>query len=278
MGFALLLSSLICRWNGRAVTLGVMSLCAVYLAVDVSRNGFWRNDMVFFTRMTEDAPGKYLGYNNLGMRYYRQGNVEPALRYLIAADSKPDIPFTFLMADAYIFWKENLRDRAEKSLLRALDLEPGNPEPYLDLMVMYEQNGNKALAQAYRAKAKELVSDIDKALTDRAVLLCSSAETSLSRHLYINAEFFLWQALQIKPEFIPALIDMGRLKAEQGNFADAQQFLNRALAIDPLNAPAHYNLSTVYSMEGRIADAQQEMIRYREAEAHEKQKGQAAPR
>jgi Tfp pilus assembly protein PilF len=71
---------------------------------------------------------------------------------------------------------------------------------------------------------------------------------------------------------------MGRLKAEQGNFADAQQFLNRALAIDPLNAPAHYNLSTVYSMEGRIADAQQEMIRYREAEAHEKQKGQAAPR
>ena len=272
MGFALVLSSLICRWNGRAATVGVLALCTVYVCVDVRRNGFWTDDSEFFNRMTLDAPGTYLGYNNLGMRNYRTGNVAAALQYLTAADSKPDIPIKYLLADAYIFWKENLRSKAVKSLLRAIDLEPGNSEPYLMLMIIYEQDGNKALAETYRAKAKELVNNIDAALNDRAILLCSSAETALSKSQYINAEFFLWQALQFKPGFIPALIDMGHLKAEQGNYANAQQYLIKALAIDPMNAAAHFNLSTVYKMQGNFTDAQQEMIRYREAEFRAKQK------
>ena len=50
----------------------------------------------------------------------------------------------------YIFWKENRLDNAEKALLRVVELNPSNPEPYLLLMMIYEQKGDAGAAQRYR--------------------------------------------------------------------------------------------------------------------------------
>ena len=267
MGFSLFLAALICKMDGRVVTAGFAILCVIYSVIDVKRNTIWRDEVSFFTGMTQDAPENFVGFKNLGTWYYRKREIAPALRYLEVADSKPDIPYKFLTGDAYIFWKENMPDQAEKALLRALDLEPGNPEPYLILMMIHEQQGEASLARTYRGKAKELVHNIDEVLVARTVELCRTGETYVSRRLYADAEVYIWQALRINPGYVPALIDMGRLGAETGNYAKAIQFLNRALVLEPMNAPAHYNLSMVYRMQGRSAEAQAEMIRFEEAEA-----------
>lgn len=272
MGFALGLAAVIDRVNGRRAVAAVVAICAVYAFIDVTRTTAWKNEIEFFTRMTKDAPDTFVGFKNLGLAYYKKGEIAPAVRNLAVADSKPDISYKFLAGDSYIFWKENMPEQAEKALLKAHDLEPGNPEPYLVLMLMHEQNGNGAQARLYRNKVKELGLEIDGILTARTIELCRAGETYLSRRRYVDAEILFWQALRIDPAYVPALIDMGSVRAEQGNLEAAVQYYNKALAIDPLNAAAHGNLSTLYKMQGRDAEARNEMVTFNEAEAMAAQK------
>ena len=266
MGFALFLASLLCRLNGRAVTIGIVALCTLYASIDFSRNGIWKNDIDFFTRMTKDEPQKFTGFKNLGMEYYRKGQIAPALQNLAAADSKLDITEKYLIGDAYIFWKENLPDKAERALLKARELAPLSPEPNLVLMMINDQYGNKILAQSYRDKLTETGNRIDEILADRTVELCRAAETYMSRRQYADAEIYLWQALKINPGYVPALIDMGSLKAEQRDSVNAIEYFSKALSREPMNASAHYNLSMVYKIQGRLAEARQEMNKFQEAE------------
>jgi len=272
MGFALCLATVVCKGSARAVTTVVVVLCVLYSLIDFSRNGIWQNEIVFFTRMTHDAPEKFAGYQNLGRCYYKKGDVAHAVHYLAISSSKPDIFVKYLLGNAYIFWKENVPDKAEKTLNRVLELEPANPDPYLLLILMHEREGNTALAQSYREKAHKFYPKIEELIPNRIVELCQVGEQFMAKQQYTEAEVYLWQALKINPEYVPALIDMGSLSAEQGKYADAIQYLNKVLAIDPLNASAHFNLAMVYKMQGRVADAQQEMIKFKEAEAAAKQK------
>jgi len=273
MGFALFLATFICKLNGRIMTVAVVMLCTLYAVIDFRHNSFWKNDIEFFNRMTKDAPQRFVGFRNLGLAYYRQGDIPRAVQALELADAKADISVKYLVGDAYIFWKENRLDKAEKPLLRVMEVNPSNPEPYLLLMMICEQKGDRGAAQFYRGRLQSLAGDIDEITANRTFELCRTAEAFISKRQYTDAEIYLWQALQFNPEFIPALIDMASSRAEQGKSAEAVVYLHKALAIDPLNASAHYNLSALYKMQGRFAEAQAEMTRFREAEAVSKKKG-----
>lgn len=251
MGFALCLATIINRWNGRAVTAGVVALCAVYASVSCTRSGIWKNETEFFSRMTLDAPEKFDGFQNLGMLYYKNGDTNRALPYLAAASSKADIPAMFLIGSASVFWKEGMPDRAEKLLLRAMELPPADPEPYLMLITLYERSGNESAARLYRDKAERLFHGVDEMLRKRAAMLCREGETYMARRQYVPAENVLWQALMIDADYLPALVNMGSVSAEQGRLADALHYLSKAVALDPSNATARYNLAMVYRMQGR---------------------------
>lgn len=273
MGWALLLATTICRLNGRVMTVAVVSLCVLYAAIDIRNTAAWKNDVTFFARMTEDAPERFVGFKNLGMAYYRNGEVARALEALEAGNAKTDIPVKYLIGDAYIFWKENRIDMAERSLLRVMSMNPSNPEPYLLRMLIYEQKGDHAAAQANRNKLQSMVGSIDNIITNRSLELCRTGETYLSKGQIVDAEIYLWQALQINPGYVPALIDMGSLRAGQGNLADAISYFSKVLALEPDNASAHYNLALVYQMQGKGTQAEQSLNKFREAEARAKHKG-----
>lgn len=272
MGFALFLATVICKLDGRVTTVAVVTLCAVYAVMDFRNNRVWENDVTFFSRMTKDAPYSFVGFKNLGMAYYKKGEIARAVESLEAGDSKADIPVNYLIGDAYVFWKENRLDKAEKSLLRVLDVNPSNPEPYLLLMMIHEQKGDSGTAQDYRNKLQNMVGSLDEIIADRTFETCRTGETYMAKGRYTDAEIYLWQALRINPGYIPALIDMGSLMAGQGKLADAITYFNKALALDPLNAAARYNLAMVYQMQGRMDEAQAEMLKFRETENMEKHK------
>jgi len=273
MGFALCLASIVDRLNGRSMIAGVVAIGVLYSAIDFSRNSIWKDDIAFFTRMTKDSPGSFVGFKNLGLSYYKTGNIPLALEILEAADSKPDIPVKYLIADASLFWKENRLEQAEKTLLRVRDENPLNPEPYLLLLMICEQKGNTEQAEAYREKIIKMGLDIEQIVRDRTFALCRAGETLMSQRQFVIAEIYLWQALRINPAFIPALVDMGSIRAGQGNSAEAIRYLSKALVLDPLNASAHYNLSELYKMRGQLAESEVEMARFRDAESGAKKKG-----
>lgn len=253
MGFAIFLASILCKADWRVGAPAVILLCSAYAFVDYTNNGFWKNDIAFFTRMTLDAPESFIGFKNVGMSYYKTGDTDRAVRSLEIADSKSDIRPRYLIGNAYIYWKENLPDKATKALNRVIDENPSNPEPYLLLMIINEQYGDSVSARSYRDKLLDLLpgQKIEDIIANRAIDLCRLGEQFLARKHYAEAETYLWQALRIVPDHVPALIDMGSLRSEQGNPADAIQYLSKALALEPSNATARYNLAMVHKMRGK---------------------------
>jgi tetratricopeptide (TPR) repeat protein len=274
MGFALCLATVISRGNSRVVAVVTAVVLVSYGIIDFKRNATWKDEVSLFSAMTQDTPGKFIGFRNLAMHYYRKGDITPALANLEAADGKPDITVNYLVGDAYVFWKEHLLDQAEKNLLRAETLAGGaNSELNLLLMLICEEKGDPVAAGQYRDKLRVVVGDIGKTIENRTIDLCRFGEKYIVKRQFTRAEIYLWQALRLNPQFVPALIDMGNLRSEQGNSVGAIQYFSKAIALEPLNASAHYNLAILYKMQGRTAEAQEEMVRFRAAEAVSRQKG-----
>ena len=55
-----------------------------------------------------------------------------------------------------------------------------------------------------------------------------------------QAESLLQKALSLAPDFLAAILDLGRLRKEQDRYAEALECFDRAIALDATNAQAHY--------------------------------------
>jgi len=275
MGFALALAFIINKVRKEAAIATVLIICGVYALVDIRRNNYWKDDHAFFRQMIKDSPDMALGYNDLGVYYFRKGDLANAEKYLTIASTKKDITARLLGADAGIFWQVDRIDIAEKLLLRQLELEPVNPQPYIMLKMIYLKQGNKALAESYGAKASALFPGIEEAMKQRVIGLCRRAEKFIARRSFERAEKLLQEALIINPDFVPALVGLGGVNAEKGDLAKAVKFLTRATSLEPFNVSAHAYLSRVYQLQGRAAEAAQEQKKARDAEEHSMQKMQS---
>jgi tetratricopeptide (TPR) repeat protein len=70
------------------------------------------------------------------------------------------------------------------------------------------------------------------------------------------------RAIQLKPDFAPALSSRGALRYRDGKPGEALPDLERAVRIDPANAIAQYRLGQVYQALDRLKDA---LVHYRRA-------------
>ncbi|RII25031.1 MAG: hypothetical protein CXR31_15385 [Geobacter sp.] len=251
MGFALGMATLICKADRRVATAVTIILCTGYALADVRQNNVWKDDETLFTRMANDAPEMFIGYRNLGLYYYNRGDMAHAERYLAIACSKPDIPPLFLTGAASIFVEANMLDKAEELLLNSLKQDSANPEPYVLLKMIYEQKGNKQLADSYLSKAREVIPAFEVEVARMAEVFCREGEKFIAEHNYISAKNIVWRALLAKPDFVPALTDMGRLGYEQDDFATATRYLENALALDPSNSAAKSTLSLVHQKQAK---------------------------
>lgn len=68
-------------------------------------------------------------------------------------------------------------------------------------------------------------------------------------------------ALQEKPRFAPALVNLGNLLLEDGELQAAVAQYESAIRSDDRYAPAHHNLAVGYKRLGRTADSVRELRR-----------------
>lgn len=272
MGFALALAFVINKIQRKAAIALVLIICCTYALVDIRRNNYWKDDHAFYSQMIKDSPDMALGYNDLGVYYFRKGDLANAEKYLTIAATKKDITARLLGANAGIFWQMDKLDMTEKLLLRQVQLEPANPQPYIMLKMIYLKQGNKVLAESYGAKAAVLFPGIEEAMQQRVIGVCRRAEKFIAMRSFERAEQLLQEALIINPDFVAALVGLGRVSAEKNDLTKAAKYLSRATSLEPLNALAYYDLSRVYQMQGRAAEAEQELKKARDAEQLSTQK------
>ena len=133
-----------------------------------------------------------------------------------------------------------------------------------DLYTPYEL----ALRDIARRRYDEALARLDALLAesaaggqDRAVLQNKRgvALVNLSRTDEARAAFET--AVEIRPQFAPALVNLGNLQLEAGNVEDAIRYYERAVRSDEDYAPAHHNLGIAYKRLGRTADFVRELRR-----------------
>jgi len=268
MGFSLALAYVICRGNKRVVVIATVLLSVLYAAIDLQRNAIWKNMPALYTQMTIDAPDRSIGYTNLGMYYYEKGDLAKAEGYLEESCSKKGI----VIRDAYqylsaVYWEGNKFDKALAVLNKLMTIEPGNPQPYIMASKIYGNMGDKAMAQKYYEKVTAMFPQIEEMMDGRVNSLCREGEKLMAEGRNAEAERKFKEALMMKSDSVPALIDMGSVAAEKGNLAGAVEYFSKAIALGPLNPQAHYNLSMAYELMGRQAEAAIEMKRYKELDA-----------
>ena len=69
---------------------------------------------------------------------------------------------------------------------------------------------------------------------------------------------YLWQTVDIDPEFAAAHRNLGALYLQRGEHSLAEEALLQALKLEPDVAIAHYNLGVLYMRTGRRELAQTE--------------------
>ena len=258
-GFSLALAYCICLAKKQFVIPIVVVVCLVFVTLDISRNSLWKDEISLFTQMVQDAPDRCVGFQNLGVAYYLKQDYVNADKFLTLAYSKKGLSGTMLVGSSSMFLEMNKTEKAITALNIKIKYEPNNPQPYIMLSKIYENMGGSTMAASYKDKAVALYPGILQMMKQRTLDACRQGEKLMSENNRAKAELLFKEALTIDPFFVPALIDMGNLVAENGDMVKSQRYFSRAVALDQLNPAAHYNLSLVYESLGNMADAQAEM-------------------
>ena len=262
--FSLVLAWLLHRFGRQPTPWILAMLILAYGAITVQRSSIWRSDVALYSRMISDAPARGTGYQNLGMYYYNSGDEIRALQYLNEYYLRQDYNPEALFALAAISFETGNHAKAAAVLEKLDNLYPGNPQTHIILARIHEAAGDPGGAQAEFAKARTIFPDIDRLLAERAGLLCREGEQLLASTNHQKAEQKFKSALLLKPDFVPALLDLGIARASQGAQAEALTYFHQAVKLSPKNPAAHFNAALVYRDMGKVALAEREMTIFRQ--------------
>ncbi len=105
---------------------------------------------------------------------------------------------------------------------------------------------------------KELEAALAKHPGDtRLMFMLGAMNRRLAR--YDAAEGYLKSAIQLDPKNIPALVEMGNLNFNRGEFRDAEIMYKNALGLAPSSFEGHYNLGAAYLEQFRTAESNAEL-------------------
>ena len=192
----------------------------------------------------------------------RPDEAETVLRAVIALAptfAKPHEDLGFLLV------KANRPAEALPLLERATRLDPSLEQAWFTLARVYAQLGRGKDADAAFEKCFELSPErrlMALAAEHQKAGRIEEAERTYRRVLHDNprnvdalrllaliaaganrgddAEAMLLQALEIAPDYLQAILDLGRLRKEDDRFAEALECFDRALALEPRSPQAHY--------------------------------------
>jgi len=229
IGFCLLLGIIakqIPIWRRQTIILLSGFLVASSLAI-VSINRTWKDELVFYERMTTYAPDYYLGHYNLGNTYFRLGENELAQKeYERAIDLNPYYSSSYVNLGG-VYNTERRFDEAIGVFRKALTMRPDDEEI----------KANIAIAQANKQKFGGEVSVQDIESTE-------------------DMEEQLKQAVKNNPDNPTIINNLGVFYAKSGRIDDALEYFRRAVDLKPGDLNIYINLGNAYASKGQLAEAE----------------------
>jgi type IV pilus biogenesis/stability protein PilW len=181
---------------------------------------------------------------DLGVENMTQGQTALALRNFLAAEqlAPKDGRIQIALAEAYR-QSGRLAD-AEQHLRRALEIDPNDQAAGLNLSALLIQEGKFEEAASLAGK---LADDPTFPAPWRALTNAGWAEIQLGR--FDEARQHLNAAVEFKPNYWSALLDLGILEERQGHAEKALVAFQKLLDLGPtpsMAAEAHFRMGEIY--------------------------------
>lgn len=156
---------------------------------------------------------------------------------------------------AEIFEVENRYSDAVNEYEKAIGENATAPELHYQLgrAILLSSHSPEALAQAKQAFLKELEVSPEDAVCQFQLGQIATAEGNQT-----EAQSRFEKAVALTPDFVDALVALGKIDSQQKQYARAIPLLQRAVEKEPTNERAHYALLTAYRNAGQMDKAKEE--------------------
>lgn len=212
----------------------------------------WKDTETLFTHVIAVYPeAAASAYNNLANAYRRQGRLDEAVSEFEKALGVRDHARIRSNLGATLVKLGRMKE-AEDQFHKAMQLDPGDAEPWFGLGILYATLGetNKALT-AYE-RAIDLNPKYVAAYTNRGSYLLEIGRVS-------DAKADFEKAIAIDNYFAQAHQNLGVLELQQGDNDAALKELQIAADLQPRLLDAHVNLAVVYAKLAHLPEARREL-------------------
>ena len=208
----------------------------------------------------QSDPQNEEGYYRLGLAYFYRGRVEEALEQFRALiEVAPENALGHLQL-AMVLHQMTRREEAVEAYQAALRLFPENAAALVQLGNLYLQMDKPDAALACFQKAS--AAQPNYAPAHNAV----GEYFAYKRQAFATAKQHFLQALNLEPDHVPALNNLGVAAMAASDYAEAIKFFTAVLARDSKFVPAYGNLAFIYSLQGRNGEAKKYLNRALEVE------------
>ena len=161
-----------------------------------------------------------------GLAYLELGKTDLALEMLEKSiDTDPD-NYQAVGALAALYESVGMYEKAEENYKDALDLRPEKAAPENNYGRFLCLHGDHEKGQAYLQSAADRPMNTRKWVALTNLGICQNKQGQMD-----EAESNLRKALEIQPEFAPALLEMAKITYKKHKYMSAQAFLQRYLAV-----------------------------------------------
>lgn len=193
---------------------------------------------------------------------------EPAIAIFQEATAKyPKSPRLFIGLGLALYSRGKYDD-AVQALLKAADLNPGDPRAYVFLSKAYDSSPQQADAviETFRRYSALQPNDA-RAQYYLAISLWKGNRAEGSTHDLHEVESLLLKSIAQDGTIPESHVQLGDLYSGQHEYEKAIPEYQRALALNPNLSDAHYRLGTDYVHVGKKDEAQQEFALYQKLRA-----------
>jgi tetratricopeptide (TPR) repeat protein len=152
---------------------------------------------------------------------------------------------------AEIFRQSGDHDKAMEFARQALIREPKTLLAYKVMMLSYLDRKQFSMAKLVALRAMKIDENDPELYFTVGLILMRQDDTPKARLQFKRA-------LEVRPDFLPAHLEMARLALKDENFPMAEQHLRKLLQANGKNAEAHLNLGVAYKGMGQYDKAMQE--------------------
>jgi len=225
--------------RGRPLAVGAGAVaCALLALVTWQRGGAFRDPEALWKDTIDRNPRCWMAYQNLGVLYRRQGNVQAALRAQEQAVSINPNDSTLLNDYGVTLAAANDDARAMDMYRRALELKPSNVVARTNLgnALLRLNRTDQAIEQYNLALAAQ--ADYPQALNQLAFVRVGEGKKDQAIELY-------FRSLRAEHEQPQVHFNLGVLLAERGRLDEAIRHLTTALQLKPDYQKARDHLDRV---------------------------------